>query len=132
SSHDDLVQTEYAGTMYIYFNYENDMFQNEKLREAIYLTINSDELTESVLGDGSQPLVSFVPRNFIYNPETDADFVDDLGLEGQYDQERATALWEEAKAELGVEALTLNLLASDTESVRTVTEYIQGQIQSAL
>ena len=132
SNHDDLVQTEYAGTMYIYFNYENDLFQNEKLREAIYLTINSDELTESVLGDGSQPLVSFVPRNFIYNPETDADFVDDLGLEGQYDQERATALWEEAKAELGIEELTLNLLASDTESVRTVTEYIQGQIQSAL
>lgn len=132
ADHPDLVQTEIAGTMYIYFNYENDVFQNENLRAAIHHAVNSEELATSVLGDGSQALISFVPRNFIFNPETDADFVDDLGITGQYDENLATELWEEAQAELGTDEIQLNLLASDTESVRTVTEYIQGQIQSAL
>lgn len=132
ADHADLVQTELAGTMYIYFNYENDVFQNENLRAAINHAVNSEELAESVLGDGSQPLVSFVPRNFIFNPETDADFVEDLGLVGEYDETQATELWEQAKSELGIEELNINLLSSDTESVRTVTEYIQGQIQTAL
>lgn len=118
--------------MYIYFNYENDVFQNENLRAAINHAVNSEELAESVLGDGSQPLISFVPRNFIFNPETDADFVEDLGLVGEYDETQATELWEQAKSELGIEELNINLLSSDTESVRTVTEYIQGQIQTAL
>ena len=132
ADHADLVQTELAGTMYIYFNYENDVFQNENLPAAINHAVNSEELAESVLGDGSQPLVSFVPRNFIFNPETDADFVEDLGLVGEYDETQATELWEQAKSELGIEELNINLLSSDTESVRTVTEYIQGQIQTAL
>ena len=118
--------------MYIYFNYENEYFQNENLRAAINHAINSEELANSVLGDGSQPLVSFVPRNFIFNPETETDFVDDLNITGQYDENLATEYWEAAQAELGVEEIQLNLLASDTESVRTVTEYIQGQIQGAL
>lgn len=132
ADHSDLVQTEVAGTMYIYYNYENKVFQNKNLRAAIHHAVNSEELAESVLGDGSQPLVSFVPNNFIFNPETEADFVEDLGLVGQFDETQATELWEQAKSELAIEELTLNLLASDTESVRTVTEYIQGQIQTAL
>jgi oligopeptide transport system substrate-binding protein len=132
AGHPDLVQTDLAGTMYIYFNYENEYFQNENLRAALDYAVNSQELADSVLGDGSQPLVSFVPRNFISNPETDADFVDDLNIEGKYDEAQATELWEQAQEELGVEEITLNLLASDTESVRTVTEYIQGQIQTLL
>lgn len=132
AEHPDLVQTEIAGTMYIYFNYENEYFQNENLRAAINHAVNSDELAGSVLGDGSQPLVSFVPRNFIFDPETETDFVDDLDITGQFDEDLATAYWEEAQAELGVDEIQLNLLASDTESVRTVTEYIQGQIQSTL
>lgn len=130
--HPDLVQTDIAGTMYIYFNYENEMFENENLRAAIDYAVNSAELTESVLGDGSKALHSFVPSNFIFHPENDTDFVEDLGVDGNYDETQATELWEQAKEELGVDEITLNLLASDTESVRTVTEYIQGQIQSAL
>lgn len=132
ADHPDLVQTDLAGTMYIYFNYENDLFENENLRAAIDYAINSEELTESVLGDGSQPLTSFVPRDFIFNPETETDYVEDLDVAGQYDEAQATELWEQAQAELGTEEITLNLLASDTDGVRTVTEYIQGQIQTAL
>jgi oligopeptide transport system substrate-binding protein len=132
ADHPDLVQTELAGTMYIYFNYDNEFFQNENLRAAIDYAINSEELAESVLGDGSQPLVSFVPRGFIFNPETDTDYVEDLNIASHYDETQAADLWEQAQAELGVDEITLNLLASDTESVRTVTQYIQGQIQSAL
>lgn len=132
AEHPDLVQTDKAGTMYIYFNYENPIFENENLRAAIDYAVSSEELAESVLGDGSQPLATFVPRNFIFNPETDADYVDDLGVTGRYDETEAAALWETAKEELGEAELELHLLASDTEAVRTVTEYIQGQIQTAL
>lgn len=132
ADHPDLVQTELAGTIYTYFNYENELFQNENLRAAINYAVNSEELVESVLGDGSQSLVSFVPRDFISNPETGTDFVDELDVAEQYDEAQATELWEQAQAELGVDEISLNLLASDTESVRIVTEYLQGQIQSAL
>lgn len=132
ADHPDFVQTEKAGTMYVYFNFEHEYFQNENLREAMDYAINNDELAEAVLGDGSQPLVSFVPRNFISHPDTEEDFVDDVGLTDKYDEAQANALWEEAQSELGVEEIDINLLASDADGVRIVTEYIQGEIQSAL
>ncbi len=135
TDHPDLVQTEKAGTMYIYFNYnhdEHDYFHNENLRAALDYAIDNEQLTEAVLADGSQPLVGFLPRNFISNPETGEDFVDDLGITDKFDKSEAAELWEEAQAELGTEEINITLLGSDTEGVRTVTEYIQGEIQSTL
>lgn len=130
--HENAVQQTKARNFWMAFNYNNEVFQNENLRAAIDYAINNEELATNVIGDGSNPVATFVPENFIFNPETEEDFVTEVGIEDKFDPEEATRLWELAKEELGVDSLSLNLLADDDEKSKTTSEYIQGQIANNL
>lgn len=132
SSHPDINIQEQASNYYVRFNHQNPYLQNKNLRLAIDYAIDNEELVTAVLGDGSKAISSYVPSNFIFNPETGADFVEDVGAEVRYDEEKALEHWELAKEELGVEELNFGLLSSDSEGTKRVTEYIQGQVQQAL
>src|SRR5699024_12235874 len=69
-NHEDGVQQAKARNYGVAFNYNNKVFQNKNLREALDYAINNEELATNVIGDGSNPVSTFVPENFIYNPET--------------------------------------------------------------
>ena len=49
-----------------------------------------------------------------------------------YDVEVAQEYWEKAKAELGIETLTLELLFEDTDSMKKCAEFIQSELQTNL
>ncbi|MFW5441368.1 peptide ABC transporter substrate-binding protein [Aerococcus urinaeequi] len=131
-NHEDAVQQAKARNYWVAFNYNNEVFQNKNLREAIDYAINNEELANNVIGDGSNPVSTFVPENFIFNPETEEEFVSEVAIEDKYDPEEAARLWALAQDELGVETLTLNLLGDDDEKSKTTAEYIQGQIANNL
>jgi len=129
---ENAVQQAKARNYWMAFNYNNEVFQNKNLREAIDYAINNEELATNVIGDGSNAVATFVPENFIFNPDTQEDFVTEVGITDKYDPEEAARLWDLAKEELGVETLDLNLLGDDDEKGKTTTQYIQGQIQNNL
>lgn len=120
-----------ARTNYLQFNYTDvPMFSNAKLREAFSLILDREELANTILGNGSLPATAFVPHDFVTNPVTDNDFADDAGDFLTYDKEKAKQLFDEAKKELGVDTIEIDLLGDDDEASKLVGQYIQGELQN--
>ncbi|WP_407370814.1 peptide ABC transporter substrate-binding protein [Carnobacterium sp.] len=129
---ENVVVQKKARTSYLEFNWDNEYLQNEKLREALGLVINTDDLVNTVLADGSTEIGGFLPADFVADPATGEDFTEEAGTFLSYDTERAQELWEEAKAELGVDSISLSFVGDDDEKSKQISQYIQGQIQNNL
>lgn len=132
ADNENVVVQKKARTSYLEFNWDNEYLQNEKLREALGLVINTDDLVNTVLGDGSTEITGFLPADFVSNPTTGDDFTEETEPFLSYDVERAQELWEEAKAELGVDSISLSFVGDDDEKSKQLSQYIQGQIQNNL
>lgn len=130
--HPDAVPHEKSRTYWLRFNENVDALTNQKVREAMDYAIDNQELTQEVIGTGAIPISTLVPTNFIFNPETEEDFVEEVAIAPKFDTDKASELWEEAKAELGVEELTIRLVTDDEEHIKKISEYIQGQIQNVM
>lgn len=129
---ENVVVQKKARTSYLEFNWDNEYLQNEKLREALGLVINTDDLVNTVLADGSTEIGGFLPADFVTNPSNSEDFTEETGTFLTYDTKRAQELWEEAKAELGVDSISLSFVGDDDEKSKQISQYIQGQIQNNL
>lgn len=132
ADNENVVVQKKARTSYLEFNWDNDYLQNEKLREALGLVINTDDLVNTVLGDGSTEIGGFLPADFVTNPTTGDDFTEETESFLSYDVKRAQELWEESKTELGVESIALSFVGDDDEKSKQLSQYIQGQIQNNL
>lgn len=132
ADNENVVVQKKARTSYLEFNWDNEHLQNEKLREALGLVVNTDDLVNTLLADGSTEINGFLPADFVTNPSTGEDFTEETEDFLSYDVERAQELWEEAKAELGVDSISLSFVGDDDERSKKLSEYIQGQIQSNL
>lgn len=130
--HPDAVQQAKARNYWLAFNFENDSLQNDNLRKAIDYAIDNEQLASDVIGDGSQPVATFVPKNFIFNPDNNTEFTEEMGLEDRFDLTEAEELWEQAKEEMGTEEVRLKLIGDDDEKSKNTTQYIQGQLQNNL
>lgn len=100
---------------------------NLALRKALALAIDRDTFVKNILGDGSLPAEGFIPRDFVQNPETGKDFRDDNGVQQSYQKEAAIKAWEQAKAELKQEKITLTYLTKDTDLDKKTGEYLTEQ-----
>ncbi|CZQ86013.1 Hypothetical protein Tpal_715 [Trichococcus palustris] len=128
----NVVVQKKARTAYIEFNHDNPYLQNKKLRTALAMVINRDELVNNVIGDGSTAIGGFLPADFVSDPTTGEDFAAEAGSSLGYDVETAKTLWAEAKAELGVDKIKFSLVGDDDEKNKKISQYIQGQIQNNL
>ncbi|MGF1957285.1 peptide ABC transporter substrate-binding protein [Enterococcus casseliflavus] len=129
-----FVSEPLARTSYIELNQreEDSPFRNEDLRKAISYAIDRDALVTSILGDGSLASTGLIPRGMTFNPTDNTDFVDEAESVIEYDQEKAKEHWEKAKEALGIDSLSFEILASDTDSTKKAIEYIQSAIQDTL
>lgn len=122
-----------ARTQYIEANQKDGSpFQNKNLRKAISYSIDRNALVNSVIGDGSTEPAGLIPRDFVFNPENDKDFTDETGVTIEYDPEKAKDYWEKAKKELDIDKLEVSMLSSDTDSSKTITEYIKNSVEQTL
>lgn len=110
----------------------NSPFKNENLRKALSYAIDRQNITKSILGDGSTVAKNFVPSKLAKNPTTKADFVKDAATSYPYSKTEAKAYWKKAQAELGIQTLSFNLLTSDTDASKEIGEYLQGAIEQTL
>ncbi|MBL1227760.1 peptide ABC transporter substrate-binding protein [Enterococcus sp. BWB1-3] len=130
----EYVSQKEATTQYLELNQIDDdsPFKNENLRKAISYSIDREALVNSILGDGSVAPKGLTPADMSKNPDTGADFVEDAGDDIVADADKAKEYWEKAKKELNIDSLKFDILSSDTDSSKKVTEYIQGAIQETL
>lgn len=133
-NHPDYIVQPSATTQYLEMNQapEDSPFRNANLRQAISYSMNRQQIVDNILGNGSLPAVGFVPSDLAFNPETKADFVEDAATTLAFDEEKAQEYWEKARAELGIDTLSFELLTSDTDQSKKMAEYIQGTLQQTL
>ena len=112
-------------------NDKDTIFANEDVRRAVAYAIDKEGIVDDVLADGSSASYGYIPKDFVKNPETDADFREDAGDLMETNEDKAKEHWEKAKKEIGDE-ITIELLTSDEDAEKKVAETVQYQLQEAL
>lgn len=122
-----------AKSVYLELDHVNNpALKNKNLREALALAISRDELTESIIANGSKPIGGLVTSGLVEDPQTGEDFRETAGSYLDYDPEAAAQLWKTAQQELGVSTVELQLVADDDEVTKKVSQYLQNTIEENL
>lgn len=130
---DNLLSFPGQSHTYIEFGISSSQpLQNEDLRKAFSLVIDRDTLTQTILSGGAEKVKGLVPQNVVFNTVTQEDYVVDQDDYSTFDIALAQEHWEKAKAALGVENVELELLVTDSETAKTIGEFIQGQVENNL
>lgn len=120
---------------YLEFNQKKvKELSNKKLRQAMSLTLNRKQLVNNVLGDGSVTPQGFVTAGLANDPTTGKDFAAENKVASavSYNPTKAKKLWKEGLAEVGKKKLTLTLTHDDTDQMKALSEYLQGQLEKEL
>ncbi|WEV51578.1 peptide ABC transporter substrate-binding protein [Lactobacillus sp. ESL0731] len=119
-------------TQYVMFNLKKPGLDNTDLRKAISYSINRQEITGSILKDGSIPTHSMVMKDLVKNPTTGKDFADESTTDYyQYSPAKAKQYWNKAKSATKLRSFTLLYDDSDP-SYANVAAYIKSQIEKNL
>ncbi|UUX34272.1 peptide ABC transporter substrate-binding protein [Fundicoccus culcitae] len=116
---------------HLMFNVTREVTGNAALRRAIAQAFDKELYATSVIRDGSTALNGFVPADFDVNEEG-VDFREEAGDLLPYNVEAAQADWEQAKEELGMDTIELELLVSDVDLSGRTAEYLQAQLMENL
>lgn len=121
-----------------YWDFNRDTvpeFENDKLRQAVFLAIDREAATEVILNNGSIPANYIIPQEWATGPDG-KDFHDseisDVDSYPDTDKEKAQELWEEAQEELGIDGLEVELMTTDGGLAEDLSEYFADQVESTL
>ncbi|NVY97157.1 peptide ABC transporter substrate-binding protein [Lactobacillus sp. DCY120] len=135
NSKDYTVQKQNA-TCYLEFNQEKyPIFKNAKIRQAMSMTIDRQQLTKKVLGNGTTAIGPVTAANMAYDPQTKADFVTQTKAEAdKYEKQnlkQAKQLWKEGLAETGNtgKKQSFTLLGDDLDIIKKQNEFLQSQLE---
>ncbi|WP_261810232.1 peptide ABC transporter substrate-binding protein [Levilactobacillus humaensis] len=127
------MKTFVGGTMYyMQMNQKRvKALKNVKVRRALSLAVNKQQLAKKVLRDGSQAPQGFVSNNLSRNPKTKTDFAKDAYVKSgvAYDLKQAKSLMKAGLKESKTSTLDLSLMTDDTSVSKTVAQYIQAELQ---
>lgn len=110
-------------------------FKNKKLRQAMWLSMDRKSAASVILNNGSLPANYLVPQDFATGPsgkkfhETGEAQLDNYPSQ---DKDKAKKLWKEAKDELGIDKLDVELLTRDDDTSEDLSEYFAKQITENL
>ncbi len=117
---------------YIAPNHNDEVFSNLKARQAIQFAVNKEGIVNNILNDGSTAADFIVPTGLATGPDG-KDFRETSKNDyGQFDVEKAAKYWEEAKAELGMDQVSIEILFDDSETVKKMAEFIQAELETNL
>lgn len=105
--------------------------ENENLRKAIAMSFDKDTICYEILKDGSVPANFAIPNKLAIGPDG-KDFRETAATFLEMDKEQALTCWEAAKAELGVDEVTIELLYDDSDSTPLIAQYLQSEIENTL
>lgn len=130
---DALFPMKFAGMFFITFNTEDEYFSNENLRLAVSTAINKEPIANNILMDGSVPVDFIIPANFA--PDSNGvTYRENAGepTYNEYDPAKALEYWNKAKAELGVDTITVDFLYHEDTQIASTAAYIQSELQNIL
>jgi oligopeptide transport system substrate-binding protein len=105
--------------------------ENLNLRKALALAYDKTAIVDEILKDGSIAADFAVPTLLATGPDG-KDFRETANTFPSTNKEEALKYWEQAKTELGIKDIKLELLFEDTESATLVAQFIQSEIETTL
>ncbi|MDH7998725.1 peptide ABC transporter substrate-binding protein [Bacillus cereus] len=127
----ELHMSSDSGIAMLRFNEKNNALANKKVRQSISLALNKEDFVAHFINNGAKSASGLVPAGHI-NEETGKDFRKENGDLSPYDLQNAKKIWEEAKKELGVEQVNLELLTFEQDNAKRMAEYIKGDLEKNL
>ncbi|TWT27980.1 peptide ABC transporter substrate-binding protein [Planomicrobium sp. CPCC 101110] len=135
ADNEEVVKELEPTIFYLKFNQERNgektPLANVNIRKAIAMAFNKQDLVDVVLANGSLPANYLVPTEFTFD-ENKADFREVNGDLISFNAEEAKKLWAQGLEEEGVTEVTLELLGGDTETAKSMDEYLKSQLEENL
>ncbi|AXI10813.1 peptide ABC transporter substrate-binding protein [Oceanobacillus sp. 143] len=133
ASHEDYAVAADTFVYFIKFNQTTtEALANENIRAAISRAFDKQALVDEILNNGSFVANGLIPADFTPLPDGGDDFRAVNGDLMTYDTEAAAEFWDKGLAELGTDAVELELLVDDDQTTKVMTEYIANQLQKNL
>ena len=129
----ELVKSKDGSVWYILPNLKNKFLSNSKIRKAILLAVDRDELVKSVLNGTGESARTFVPSG-IGIKGISKDFPEEVPTSiEKYNPQKAKQLFAEGLKELGMtSAPTLEVLINDSGNNKPVAEFVQESVRKNL
>ncbi|MFC6181679.1 peptide ABC transporter substrate-binding protein [Lactiplantibacillus daowaiensis] len=123
-----------AWTYYLQVNQRSGQpLKNRKLREALSLVINRQQLTKNILADGSKPASSFVSPGTATDPTTGKDFSTETSYSTKVNIAKAKKLWAAGLKEAKIKGtVNLKIVGDDQDVTKNVAQFVQKQIEQHL
>ncbi|WP_338211559.1 peptide ABC transporter substrate-binding protein [Lactiplantibacillus paraxiangfangensis] len=139
-SNSDYTTYPYSITAFLVYNFKDSnatvkkALNNEKIRQAISLSINRNTLVKNVIGDASTTSQTFVPKDLANDPKSGKDFSDESVVKDStsYDTALAKQLWQQGLKETGLKKLTLHMLTSNDEPNKPISQYLKSALEKNL
>lgn len=129
----NLLHQKDGGNYFLRVNMaKGHVLANAKMREALSLVLNRDELTKKVLADGSEPDTTYTAPRTATDPTTGKDFAQEMSPGKKYNVAKARKLWNEGLKEEGRKSATLQLVGDDQTISKNVCQFVQSQVESKL
>lgn len=121
---------------YIAANHNDELFKNQKVRQAFNLAIDREGLNQVAMGGNSTPAYYWVPESVTQNELNFREFAGEPLREIKDATPDAKALLQEGLDELGTgqkpEDLEIELILVNDPFLKKIGEYLQQNYQSAL
>lgn len=132
---EEVVRVLKPSVYYLQFNQEREgeptPLANPKLRKALALSFNKQDLADIVLANGSIPADFLVPTEFTFDANNE-DFRQVNGDMMAFNAEEAKVLWAAGLEEEGLTEVSLDYLSGDTELSKKIDAYMKDQIEGNL
>lgn len=115
---------------FIRMNQRNEYLANANIRKALDLGWNKKDL-ETILNNGSIAAGYVVPAEFAFDTNGN-DFRSKYSTFNPTDLDKAVEYWNKGLEELGVDSITLELLNYDSETNKTIAQYVKNQLEKNL
>ncbi|KHE67957.1 peptide ABC transporter substrate-binding protein [Halobacillus sp. BBL2006] len=128
---DEVTIQDQAGTYFYRFNVNEEPFQNKKIRKALAMAVNQQDIVDYVTKNKEEPAYGFVSYGF-EGPSGD-DFREHNGKLVEFNPEEAKKLLEEGMKEEGYDELPeITLSYNTSESHKAVAATIQDMFKENL
>lgn len=114
---------------YVVPNFKDETVSNQNLLYAIGFSIDREALVNNILRDGSLAKYDCNYSDVFFDKDGN-EFNSVRPDFWSCDKEAAKEYWEKAKAELGVDSLSLDFTVEDSESAQSVAAFIQSEVES--
>ena len=130
---DEAMITKDGSVWYMTYNLKNKVLSNKKIRQALSLSINKEEMIEKILDRKGKAAYTYTVKDSGIIG-VDKDFAAEAGdIFPKYNPEEAKKLLAEGLKELGMDKLPeLEMIFNDSGNNKVISEYIQESIRTVL